>query len=98
MFLILSSSAFAEEKVGWDRVNSRDLCAKSNAEIAQALQLPAKASQSCIDQLYSAVLYGREWVMFKSGYAFAIVHHENYQGPCWNLPIYDGVHYSDICK
>lgn len=97
LVLFLSTSASAKEPA-WDKVKIKDLCAMSTSQVRQALAAPyIEYNQCALDSLYSAEMYGKRWVLYKSGRAFAVVTHSDYQGPCWTFYRF-GTDYWDMCK
>lgn len=42
----------------------------------------ADARDKCEDGVYTAIRYGRTWVIFKSGGATYLMDHRGYTGPC----------------
>lgn len=107
VLLCFIGPAFAQDvpKIGWERIHLKDLCAHSKTDVKKALGLPVMASDSCnSNYLYTTEMYGKEWVFYKSGYAFAVVDHRDYAGACWDQPPYKatildkGISYYDVCK
>lgn len=75
-------------------------CAATELEIVLNLG-PPESRASCTDNIYSALLYGRHWILLKSDSAFLIMDHSNYNGPCLtNHAYYNWGHYTgfEICR